>query len=140
MPGSRPRPSVGMLAIDTNVIIRYLTGDHPEQSPKARVLIDGSDVYVATTVMLECEWVLRSVYGFAPTQVSDALRAFAGLPRVTVENPPLLAQALDCAEQGMDFADALHLAAAGECEAIVTFDRKFIRTARSTGWENIREP
>jgi predicted nucleic acid-binding protein len=52
-----------MLAIDTNLIVRYLTGDHPEQSPKARALIDSEDVFVCTTVLLETEWVLRSVYG-----------------------------------------------------------------------------
>lgn len=45
----------------------------------------------------------------------------------SVENPPVLAEALDQAEAGMDFADALHLSAAGHCEAMLTFDRKFIK-------------
>ena len=67
-----------MLAIDTNVIVRYLTGDHPKQSARARAVIDGEDVFVATTVLLETEWVLRSAYAFDPAQVCKALRAFAG--------------------------------------------------------------
>jgi predicted nucleic acid-binding protein len=71
-----------MLAIDTNVIVRYLTGDHPRQSAKARALIDGNDVFVRTTVLLESEWVLRSVYGYAPARLATALAAFAGLVRV----------------------------------------------------------
>jgi predicted nucleic acid-binding protein len=50
-----------MLAIDTDVIVRYLTGDHPEQSPKARAVIDSEDVFVCTTVLLETEGVLCSV-------------------------------------------------------------------------------
>ena len=50
-----------MLAIDTNVVVRYLTDDHPGQSPRARGLIDGQAVFVAVTVILEVEWVLRSV-------------------------------------------------------------------------------
>ena len=44
-----------MLAIDTNIIVRYLTADHPEQSPKAKALIDHEDVFVCTTVLLETE-------------------------------------------------------------------------------------
>jgi predicted nucleic acid-binding protein len=73
-----------MLAIDTNVIVRYLTGDHPEQSLQAKALIDRNDVFVCTTVLLETEWVLRSAYAYPPDQVAEALRAFAGLPRVSL--------------------------------------------------------
>ena len=70
-----------MLAIDTNLVVRYLTGDHPEQSAKAKALIDGQDVFVSTTLLLETEWVLRSVYGFEGSQLALALRAFAGPAR-----------------------------------------------------------
>ena len=76
-----------MLVIDTNLIVRYLTGDHPEQSPKARALIDREDVFVCTTVLLETEWVLHSAYGYTPSQIGTALTAFAGLPQVTLEMP-----------------------------------------------------
>ena len=106
-----------MLAIDTNLIVRYLTGDHPRQSAKARALIDGNDVFVCTTVLLEAEWVLRSVYGHAPAQLSEALAAFAGLARVKLEDAALIAKALDWMKEGMDFADALHLVKAEGCEA-----------------------
>src|SRR3954447_1803360 len=51
-----------MLAIDTNLVARYLTGDHPSIE-KAKAVIDGEEVFVSTTVMLEAEWVLRSAYG-----------------------------------------------------------------------------
>src|SRR4051794_38106813 len=76
------KPSGDMFAIDTNVVVRYLTGDHPEQSPRARALIDSHEVFVGTTVLLEAEWVLRSAYGYPPAQVGAALRAMAGLPQV----------------------------------------------------------
>jgi len=129
-----------MLAIDTNVVVRYLTGDDPVQSPQARALVDGNEIYVSRTVMLESDWVLRSAYGFAPTQVSAALRAFAGLSRVNVETPALLALALDRAEAGMDFADALHLGATESCEAFVTFDRRLLRAAAAAGIGTVRAP
>ena len=118
-----------MRAIDTNVVVRYLTGDDPAQAARARKVIDRGNVFVSTTVFLESEWVLRSVYGFSGNDVALALRAFAGLPAIEVESPALLAEVLDRMEKGMDFADALHLGAAAGCEAMLSFDRDFIETA-----------
>ena len=128
-----------MWAIDTNVVVRYLTGDDPVQAPKARAAVEGGPVFASTTVLLESEWVLRSVYGFPGADVARTLRGFAGLPGVSVENPALLAEALHRAEQGMDFADALHLGAAAGCEAMLTFDRRFIETAKD-GHLRVLEP
>ena len=121
-----------MRAIDTNIVVRYLTGDHPRQAAKARAIIEGGDVFVGTTVLLESEWVLRSVYGYSGPEVAAALRAFAGLPEVSVESPTMLAEALDRAENGMDFADALHLGAAARCESMLTFDRRFVELAKDS--------
>src|SRR5271156_3590145 len=90
---SPPRRGSAMLGIDTNLIVRYLTGDHPVQSAQARSLIGEQDVFVCTTVLLETEWVLRSVYGFTTAHIGAALRAFAGLPHVTLEQPAAAAQA-----------------------------------------------
>lgn len=128
-----------MLAIDTNLIVRYLTGDHPKQSSRARMLIDGQPVFAAVTVMLEVEWVLRSAYGYRPADVARALRAFAGLPTVTVEDETVVAAAIDLAENGMDFADALHLSKSAHCEGLVTFDRKFVKAAKVAGYSAVRE-
>ena len=121
-----------MRALDTNIVVRYLTGDDPEQAAKAKAAIDAGLVFVSTTVLLECDWVLRSAYGFGGRQVAAALRAFAGLPSVSVESPAMLAEALDRAAMGMDLADALHLGAAARCEAMLTFDRRFIEMAKDT--------
>jgi predicted nucleic acid-binding protein len=132
--------SGAMLAIDTNVIVRYLTGDHPEQSPQAKALMDSHDVFVCTTVLLEAEWVLRSAYGYPPAQVAEALRAFAGLPRVSLEDPALAATALDWMAKGMDFADALHLAKAEGCAAFVSFDRRLATAAQRLSQVKVRKP
>lgn len=129
-----------MLAIDTNLIVRYLTGDDPIQSERARTLIDSEDVFVCTTVLLETEWVLRSVYGYLAPQLAKALRAFAGLPHVMIEDAGLAAQALDWLDAGMDFADALHLAKAHGCEAFVSFDLRFARAANRVGGIKVRAP
>ncbi|HYE27575.1 MAG TPA: type II toxin-antitoxin system VapC family toxin [Allosphingosinicella sp.] len=118
-----------MRAIDTNVIVRFLTGDDPAQTARARKLVKAGGIFVPTSVLLETEWVLRSGYGFAPERLVRALRDFAGLPGVTLEDPPLAALALDRAEQGLDFADALHLAAARDCTAFLSFDRRLAEVA-----------
>ncbi len=116
-----------MRAIDTNVVVRFLAGDDKQQAKAARTAVAAGDIFIATTVVLESEWVLRSAYGFEPRQIAVALRGLAGLPGVTIEEPTVLAQALDWMEAGMDFADALHLAKAGECDAFLSFDRKLAK-------------
>ena len=116
-----------MHAVDTNVIVRYLTGDDPKQAAKARDLIEQRQIFVPRSVLLEAEWVLRAVYGFPPTTIIPALRALGGLANVFVENPELATRAMDYAEAGMDFADALHLAAATGCDGFLTFDKRFAR-------------
>ena len=122
-----------MRAVDTNVIVRYLTGDDPEQAAKARTVIGQEAVFVPRTVLLEVEWVLRGVYALPVERVIPALRALAGLPGVSMEDAPLVAQAMEWAEAGLDFADALHLAAAGECEGFVTFDRRLVKAGARVG-------
>ena len=118
-----------MRAIDTNIIVRFLTGDDPKQAAKARTLIGGGEIYVATSVLLETEWVLRSGYGFSTIRIVRALRDFAGLAGVALEDASLASRALDWAERGMDFADALHLGRADGCSAFVSFDRKLAKVA-----------
>ncbi len=129
-----------MFAVDTNVIVRYLTADDPGQSKRARAIMDESDVWISTTVLLESEWVLRSVYDFPRTEVASALRRLSGLPHVVLEAPATAATALLWAEQGLDFADALHLAAADGREAFLTFDGRLARAAGTIGSIPVREP
>ncbi len=128
-----------MIAIDTNVVVRYLTGDHPDQSPRARALVDGQPVFVPVTVTLETEWVLRAAYGYKSADVVHALRAFGGLPTVTLEDAATVAEALDRAERGMDFADALHLGKSSHCDGFASFDRKFVKAAQAAGYAEARE-
>jgi predicted nucleic-acid-binding protein len=50
-----------MLAVDTNVVVRYLTADDPEQFARAVAVVEGAETFVSLTVLLETEWVLRSL-------------------------------------------------------------------------------
>lgn len=128
-----------VLAIDTNVVVRYLTDDHPEQSPRARAIVEGGPVFLPVTVVLETEWVLRSAYGFDRTDLARALGAFFGLPTVSVEDSEKVAAALDLSSSGMDFADALHLARSGHCDGFATFDRRLVKAAGAAGKTAVHE-
>ena len=130
-----------MIAVDTNLIVRYLTRDDPEQSTRAMAVFGGDEaVFVSTTVLLEVEWVLRAAYGFDRERVADALRAFAGLPNLAVEAPGALVTALGWAAHGMDFADALHLAQAEGCEVFLTFDQRLATLAERLATTAVRAP
>lgn len=122
-----------MLAIDTNILLRYLVDDDHVQAAQARSLIDRNGIFVSSTVILEAEWVLRSGYGFRAAQCVEALERLAGLPNVTLDDPAAIAKALAWTREGLDFADALHLAKSEGCDALITFDRDLIRVAGRLG-------
>lgn len=127
-----------MLAIDTNVIVRFVALDDPEQSPRAKGLIEGNDIFVSLTVILEAGWVLASRHGFPPDQIVASLNAFLRLPQISFDEPWVVRQALEWVGSGLDFADALHLAQAQEFDGFATFDRKFAKAAGRLGATAIR--
>jgi predicted nucleic-acid-binding protein len=118
-------------AIDTNVVVRFVVQDDADQSARAKAIVEEGPVFVSTTVILESEWVLRSTYGYSAERIVRAFEVFLGVPSVILEDPTLVAQALDWTLGGMDFADALHLGSAQGCSEFVSFDRKLARVAGS---------
>jgi len=129
-----------MIAIDTNVLVRLLTRDDETQFQRASVLFTENKIFIPETVILETEWVLRFAYKFPQTAIFEALRKTLGLPNVQTTRPGVIAQALDLAGQGLDFADALHLAASQECGQFATFDTSFIKKANGLTGCQVRLP
>lgn len=122
-----------MIAVDTNVWVRYVTNDDPAQAARAVELLAGAaEVFVAKSVLLELEWVLRAVYELPRESVFKALLQILGLPNVQAEHPEQVAAAIDYSQRGLDFADALHLAA-GNAEIFYTFDAAFAKRASALG-------
>lgn len=119
-----------MIAVDTNIIVRYLVEDDVPQTDQAEVVLRSGAVLVPKTVLLEAAWVLRTGYRFDRAAVAHGLRQLLGLPGVTVEDPGVVARALDLHDQGFDFADALHLASSRRADAFATFDHGLRRRAR----------
>ncbi len=118
-----------MLAVDTNVIVRIVTNDEPEQVGRAVALFEQERIFIVKTVLLEVEWVLRFCYQLPRDAIEPTLRKVIGLGNVTVEDPDEVSIALTWYAQGMDFADALHLAGSGRAERFATFDQKMVKLA-----------
>ena len=111
-----------MIAVDTNVLVRLLTGDDPQQATRAKALFEAETILLTKTVLLETEWVLRRLYGFAREQVIEALMKLVSLANVRCDDEATVVDALLWAKGGLDFADAMHLASARPAESFATFD------------------
>jgi predicted nucleic-acid-binding protein len=125
-----------MIALDTHILARFYVDDpgDPEAARQRPVAYDviarSPSLFVPLTVTLELEWVLRAFYRFDAARVIQIMEHLLGLANVNVEEAGRVAQAIDLLGQGIDFADALHLAGSGHCEALYTFDdRRFARRA-----------
>ena len=110
--------------------MRLLVNDYPAQTKKAAALFTAHKVFIPKTVILEIEWVLRGVYKLELASVNHALRALLSLEGVVTEDEATLFAALDAHAQGMDFADALHLASSNRADSFATFDSAFIALAK----------
>ncbi len=126
-----------MISIDTNVLIRLLTGDDKKQAAKAKQLFAGEHIYITKTVMLETEWVLRYAYEFKADVIADAFTKLLSQKNVSVEDAHHIAQAINLLQNGMDFADALHLVCS-QNNVFATFDKKLKTKAVDAGLDTVR--
>jgi predicted nucleic-acid-binding protein len=88
-----------MLGIDTNVVVRLVVADDADQTARARGLIEQTlsreePVLVSLLVLLECEWVLRSRYGFSRAALMSIFRALLEARELSFEDEPALEEAL----------------------------------------------
>jgi len=122
-----------MIAVDTNVLVRLLTGDDPKQAAAARSLFAGGPIWIAKTVLLETGWVLRSLYGFEESAIRDAFTKLLGLKNVHAEDESAVAAALALTAHGIELADAMHLSSRPPGAVFVSFDRSFVRRSTRAG-------
>ncbi len=120
-----------MIGLDTNVLVRLLTGDDATQRSTAKAYINrncSSDdpAFVNRVVLIETVWVLESVYEYTRDNIAAAIDTLLRMVRVRTENSDLVRGALLAYRAGVDFADALigESNAAQGCTKTVTFDKK----------------
>jgi len=121
-----------MIALDTNILVRLVVDDYPQQADIAETMLKNHCVRISRTVLLETEWVLRFSYKFPCERIHAFFQLLLQAENVDMEDALSIARALDWYQLGADFADALHLAT---CGAVVmhTFDRGFCKAAREAG-------
>jgi predicted nucleic-acid-binding protein len=119
-------------AIDTNVLIRYITGDHAGQLKKATQLIEsGEPMLVNPIVLVELTWVLSSVYSLSRKVIAETLKDIGSCGFFLFKKPKPVNAAIDCFSNGYDLADAMILNINSEdgAAATYTFDKKAARLA-----------
>ena len=129
-----------MIAVDTNLLVRLLTSDDPDQARRAANVMESDDVFIPKTVMLETEWVLRHAYGIKKINIIKGFQRLLGLRNVSVEDPDNVIQSILWYEDGLDFADALHLASSKRAEKFATFDSALSKKARQVSSIQVIKP
>lgn len=117
--------------VDTNILVRHLTGDPPAQARRAtRFLEEADDLLLPDLILAEVAYVLESFYEVARAQVASTLRAILAFPAIRVVDAELLQRAIEVYEvHRLDFADAYLVASAERTGvgAIASFDRALDR-------------
>jgi predicted nucleic-acid-binding protein len=121
-----------LLALDSNVLVRYLVQDDREQTRIAADFIESrlssaEPGFVSLIVLCEIAWTLRAGYGFSPAEVRDTLIGLSAAGQLTFEREEIVERALS--QSRYDPADVIihELGRAAGCAATVTFDRRFAR-------------
>lgn len=120
-----------MTALDTNILVRYLTRDDEGQFQKVLRLLNRRDgsFYVCDLVLVETDWVLRSLYEWTGTEVADALTLLTTISNLFFEDESRLRLSLKGLRDGADLADELIVRASRDHDAgaFVTFDKGIVR-------------
>ena len=107
-----------------------MTDDGSEQSRRAAACFRDNEIFISDTVLLETEWLFRSRLSLSRQEINILFSMLVSSRNVSFDNRPKIADSILAHRNGFDFADAMHLFAARDCEAMVTFDEDFIRRSR----------
>ncbi len=113
--------------VDTNVLVRHLTGDPPNMAQRAtRFLASERDLLLVDLVVAETVYVLESFYEAPRGQVAEAIRSLIAFDSIVCVDPALLLRAVEVYETDrLDFAEAYLVACAETTEVgrVASFDR-----------------
>ena len=113
--------------VDTNILIRHLTGDPPEQAQRAtRYLEQAEQLLLSDLILAEIAYVLESYYDVARAQVAETLRSVLSFRAIRVVDDALLWRTVELYEvHRLDFADAYLVASAERTGVgvVASFDR-----------------
>lgn len=122
-----------MIALDTNVLVRYLAQDDAQQSARATHLIeqevsDTSPAFVSLIVLVETCRVMQRLYRASKRDICELVRDLLDSRQLLIDQRAIVNQALAAieADPSIDFPDALIVASAraAGCDRIATSDRR----------------
>ena len=120
-----------MIGLDTNVLVRYLTQDDPDQAAFAtRIfeteLTEDAPGFIGLVVLVETAWVLQRLYRASAEEIRETMIDLLGSRSIVVENRDVVTRAIALSKQNScGFADAVIAASAFDagCEKVISFDR-----------------
>ncbi len=120
-----------MIALDTNVLVRFLVEDDKAQTARAKALVRdtlerGGELFIADVVLCEVVWVLHVSYRIQRQQITETLQRLLQARHLRFRDSDLLERALAAYQTGKgDFADYLirELATHAGCGTVATFDK-----------------
>ena len=122
-----------MIGLDTNVVVRYLVQDDPDQAAAASALIDEltdtNPGYLSLVTVVELYWVLRRAYRIGTERCAELLEGLLDARELRVDRAAMVRAALTLSHGGVDFADAVivEVGRAAGCDHTVTFDQRAAR-------------
>lgn len=123
------------IAVDTNVLVRAITEDDPQQTQIAeRLLADAELVAIPAMALCELCWVLGRIYNFGAPEIGKVIRTLVAVDNVVMDHPTIEA-GLALLDAGGDFADGV-IAHNGQWlggEVFASFDRKAIALLEQQG-------
>lgn len=118
-----------MIALDTNVLLRAVAPSDAALAEQAMATIRREPCFASNVVLLELLQVLDSVYGATNAELLRTIQTLLSIDHLMFEDEEALRRAASCMRQGMEYADALVLESAAASDALLTFDRQFVRSA-----------
>lgn len=126
-----------MRALDTNVLVRLIVRDAPDQVTRAEAFVE-TGAWVPLLVLAETAWVLQSVYGLDQQRVATVIEMLLDHDRLTLQDEDVVrrAHATFRGEQMVEFSDCLIVETARKAghRPVGTFDR---RRSRVDGTERL---
>lgn len=121
-----------MIALDTNILVRYLAQDEPAQAERATQFIETElssrqPGFVSVVVLCEIVWVLDACYKVGRLDLVKVVEGLLSSPQLVVESAAAVKAAIS--HDGVDLSDAVihEIGRARRCQKTVTFDRQFAR-------------
>lgn len=125
-----------MIGLDTNILVRAITGDEAEQSSRAKACLAGLTPEVPglvnPVVLAELAWSLRAGYGYQRLEIARIIERLLASPSYAVRDRDAVSAAVHrCFDEGLHFADALigELNRASGCLKTWTFDHEAVRSS-----------